>query len=130
MNIRRLVLATAALVSAGTVALAAASPALAASGQVYSTGANARSIFNDQNDAVTACDRAENGRAAVAFIRVKQADGSWLQRGWVVDGNANGENNCVTEIVNVNREGAALRLFSCELDNGTLTRCEYAQLAG
>lgn len=130
MNVRHTIHALAAVASAGVMALAAASPALAASGQVYSSGAGARSIFNDQNDAVTACDRSENGKAAVAFIRVKQADGSWLQRGWVVDGNANGENNCSTEIVNVNREGAALRLFSCESVNGVLSNCEYATLQG
>jgi hypothetical protein len=130
MNIRQLSIGAGAVAAAGVITFGTALPAMAASGQVYSTGAAARSLFNDQNDAVTACDRSENGKAAVAFIRIKQADGSWLQRGWVVDGNANGENNCVTEIVNVNREGAPLRLFSCESANDVLSNCEYAQLSG
>ena len=130
MKIRHFTITAGAMAAAGLLTFGTALPAMAASGQVYSNGAAARSLFNDQNDAVTACDRSENGKAAVAFIRVKQADGSWLQRGWVVDGNANGENNCVTEIVNVNREQAALRLYSCESANGVLSNCEYAVLPG
>ena len=130
MKIRQLTIATGAVAAAGVMAFGTALPAMAASGQVYSTGAAARSLFNDQNDAVTACDRSPNGKAAVAFIQVKQADGSWLQRGWVVDGNANGDNNCVSDVVNVNREGAALRLYSCESANGVLSNCEYAVLPG
>lgn len=118
------------VVAAAAAPLLAIAPAFAASGQVYSAGANARSIFNDQNDVVTACDRVVNGKAAVAFIKVKQADGSWLQRGWVVDGNANGENNCVSAPVEVNREAAPLRLYSCEIASGILSSCRYATLQG
>jgi hypothetical protein len=71
-----------------------------------------------------------NGKAAVAFVQIKQADGSWLQRGWVVDGVADGENNCVSAVVQVNREAAPLRLYSCEIASGILSNCRYATLQG
>ncbi|MFB9311757.1 hypothetical protein [Nocardioides plantarum] len=125
---RTLILATGSVVSATVLALTTASPALAASGEVYSVGANARSYFNDQTDRLQACDRAENGEAAVAFFDVRQADGSWLRRGWVVDGNADG--SCVGETVGVNREGAQLRLWSCEIRNGALNNCNSGILPG
>lgn len=128
MTVKRRFLPLLAVLGAATLALVPASPALAASGEVYSVGANARSIFNDQNDRLSACDRSENGEAAVAFFDVRQADGSWLRRGWVVDGNADGQ--CVGETVGVNREGAQLRLWSCEIRNGTLNDCNSAILQG
>ncbi|MFB9311758.1 hypothetical protein [Nocardioides plantarum] len=113
----------------GVISIASATPALAASGSVLSLNQNAKSIFNDQNDAVSACDRTANNEYAVAFIDVRQADGSWLRRPSVVDTVADG--TCNTEIRNVSREGAALRLWSCEITiNGTLNACRYIQLDG
>jgi hypothetical protein len=128
MRIRQFVIGAGAVAAAGVITVSGALPAMAASAEVYSTGAAARSVYNDQNDNVSACDRSNNGKAAVAFIQIKQADGSWLQRGWVVDGTAN--NGCESQIINVAREGAALRLYSCESAGGVVSNCEYAQVRG
>ncbi|PRY55681.1 hypothetical protein BCF74_12265 [Knoellia remsis] len=127
MKIRNVILAGA--VAAGG-AVGFAGPAAADSGQVYSVGAAAVSIFNDQNDVVTTCDRARDGEGTVGWISVRQADGTWNAFPRVYNGG--GVNTCRSGDFNVLREAAPVRLYSC-LQNGPSGRpysCGVATLNG
>lgn len=127
MMIRKAILAGV-VATAGVVAFAG--PAAADSGQVYSVGAAARSIFNDQNDVVTSCDRSADGHGSVGWISVRQADGSWNPFPHVYNGGGSG--TCRSVDFNVVRERADLRLYSCLQDgsSGRPYSCGVATLDG
>ncbi|CAA9232732.1 MAG: hypothetical protein AVDCRST_MAG41-1073 [uncultured Corynebacteriales bacterium] len=122
------IITTIAVTAGASIALAG--PAMADSGEVYSVGAAAKTIFNDQNNVVSVWDRAADSHGAVGWIEVRQADGSWNRFPKVYNGNGNG--TYVAQQFDIARESAQLRVVSCLQDgaNGTPYSCGSAILNG
>ncbi|WBB77373.1 hypothetical protein O7606_13815 [Micromonospora sp. WMMD882] len=96
------------------------SPALAADGTAESTDAGvagARTQYKDDGDIYTVCDRDADSMGAVGWIEIKQEDGSWNKFREVYVGGGAGA--CEGNNVDVNREGARVKIVACRQNGST-----------